>query len=126
MEEPWPPLQLETSSALLVVGDNAADMASAAGRVIALEGGVAVFSRGRELASWAAPLGGAISPDGAASVALAIAAVKGALRELGCLLPDPLTVIDFLTLPAVPHLRISPTGYVRLRDGRRLGVDWSD
>ena len=114
------------SCALLVIGDNAPDMVRAVERVISMEGGVAVHGGGRELAAWAAPIAGMLSPDGAAGVAHDVARVNAALRALGCRLPDPLTAIDFLTSPAVPHLRICASGYVRLRDGRRLGLDWTD
>ena len=111
------------SVALLVIGDSAADMALAADRVFAAGGGVSVCSGGRELARWAAPLAGLLSDSDAETVAAGVEAVNAALRALGCGMADPLTTIDFLTSPAIPHLRISAGGYHRLRDGVRLPLE---
>jgi adenine deaminase len=54
-----------------------------------------------------------------------VASVQGALRSLGCAQPNPLQTIETLTTAAIPHLRLTPDGYVRLRDGARLGLDAS-
>ncbi|MEP7105288.1 MAG: adenine deaminase C-terminal domain-containing protein, partial [Chloroflexota bacterium] len=113
------------SVALLVVGDDPAAMRQAAAAVVALKGGAAVVAGGRELAAWPARLAGQISPEPAADVARDVHAVNDALRGLGCTLPDPLTAIDFLTSPAIPFLRICADGYMRLRDGARVGLEWS-
>lgn len=113
------------SVALLVLGDDPAAMAQAAAAVVAMRGGAAVVAGGRELARWPARLMGQLSPEPAAAVARDVQAVNGALRALGCRLPDPLTAIDFLTSPAIPFLRICADGYVRLRDGARLGLEWT-
>ena len=111
------------SVALLVIGDRAEDMTLAVKRVRSTGGGVSVFSGGRELAGWTAPVGGLLSDSDAVEVADDVDSVNGALRALGCAMPHPLTTIDFLTSPAVPHLRISPDGYHRLRDGLLLPLE---
>ena len=111
------------SVALLVIGDRAEDMTLAVKRVRSTGGGVSVFSGGRELAGWTAPVGGLLSDSDAVEVADDVDSVNGALRALGCGMPHPLTTIDFLTSPAVPHLRISPDGYHRLRDGLLLPLE---
>ena len=111
------------SVALLVIGDRAEDMTLAVKRVRSTGGGVSVFSGGRELAGWTAPVGGLLSDSDGVEVADDVDSVNGALRALGCAMPHPLTTIDFLTSPAVPHLRISPDGYHRLRDGILLPLE---
>jgi len=110
------------SVALLVLGDDPADMRRAVENVVAMQGGVSVVSGGQERARWRATLAGQLSTAPAASVARDVHAVNAALRALGCALPDPLIAIDFLTSPAIPHLRICASGYVRLKDGARLGL----
>ncbi len=112
------------SVALLVVGDDPGAMRQAAAAVVAMKGGAVVIGSGRELGRWPARLMGQLSEEPAAAVARDVRAVNGALRALGSTLPDPLTAIDFLTSPAIPFLRICADGYVRLRDGARLGLQW--
>jgi adenine deaminase len=110
------------SVALLVVGDDPAAMRQAAAAVVAMKGGAVVVGGGRELARWPARVMGQLSAEPAAAVARDVHAVNSALRALGSTLPDPLTAIDFLTSPAIPFLRICADGYVRLRDGARVGL----
>ncbi len=110
------------SIALLVVGDRPETMALAARRVVERGGGMSVCAGGRELAGWSAPILGTLSDGDATVVATETGRVNAELRRLGCLVPDPLATIDFLTSPAIPHLRISPAGYHRLRDGAVLGL----
>jgi adenine deaminase len=109
-----------------VVGDDPAARRQAAAAVVAMKGGAVVVGGGRELARWPARVAGQVSDQPAAAVARDVHAVNDALRALGCTLPDPLTAIDFLTSPAIPFLRICADGYVRLRDGARLGLHWDD
>jgi adenine deaminase len=89
-----------------------------------MQGGVSVVSGGHQVAQWQARLSGILSQDAASSVARDVAKVNKALRAHGCPMEDPLLTLDFLTSPAVPHLRISAEGYVRLRDGARLSLRW--
>jgi adenine deaminase len=111
---------------VLVTGSDPSDMARAVARVTQMNGGAAVFSRGRLLASWRAAIAGLLSFGSADDVVTEVAAVNGAVRGLGNTFANPLLTLEFLTSPAVPHLRISPAGYVRIRDGARLGLQWRD
>jgi len=45
-----------------------------------------------------------------------------ALRELGCSSATPVLTADTMTTGAIPHLRITDRGYVRLRDAAMLGL----
>ena len=111
------------SAAMVVIGDGEEDMLRAAERVVAMGGGVAVFEGGRERAAWQARVAGLVSDEDAAPVAAAVDRINAALRSLGCPMADPLTTIDFLTSPAIPHLRIATDGYHRLRDGAVLPLE---
>lgn len=109
---------------LLIAGDRPDDMAAAARRVRDLGGGAAVVRDGRVLAEWAAPVAGLYSTAPAAAVVAQVGAVNGALTELGCAWPNPILTIETLTTAAIPFLRICAGGYVRLRDGARVGLAW--
>jgi adenine deaminase len=108
------------SRVVLVVGLDPEDLRKALEVVVRLQGGAAVVRRGEVVAAWAAPFGGMFSFDRCEVVAQKVRSVNEAIRQDGCPLPDPLLTLEFLTSPAIPHLRISAEGYVRLRDGARL------
>ncbi len=111
------------SAGITAAGDSAADLQVAIDRLRELQGGAVVASRGRVLAEWRAELLGVQSAAPVAEVVDSVASVQGALRALGCELPNPLQTVETLTTAAIPHLRITPEGYVRLRDGARLGLE---
>ena len=112
------------AAGLVVAGDRPVDMAAAARRVRDLRGGVAVVRDGRVLAEWAAPVAGLYSTAPATVVVDEVGAVNRALADLGCPWPNPILTIETLTTAAIPFLRICACGYVRLRDGAQLGVEW--
>jgi adenine deaminase len=49
--------------------------------------------------------------------------LEGELQRNGVRWEKPMLTIDTLSTPAIPHLRISHHGYVRLRDRQVLGVE---
>ncbi len=63
-----------------------------------------------------------MSPAPLSEIVAALEQVEEALRQLGSRLEDPLLGADVLTTAAIPHLRLSERGYVRLRDGQLLGA----
>ena len=113
------------SPCLLVVGDSPADMAVALRRLLELQGGAVVAGGGRVQAEFRAELAGVLSLAPAAEVVSRVTAVNGALQALGCAWPNSLLSIETLTTGVIPHLRIWAEGYVRLRDGARLGLNWT-
>ncbi len=106
------------------VGDVPADLEISIRRLAELGGGAVVVSGGQVLAEWRAELGGIQSTAPLAQVVGELEAVNGALRSLGSSLPNPVLTVETLTTSAIPHLRIWPGGYLRLRDGSRPGLDW--
>jgi len=111
------------SPCLVAAGDRPEDMAIALRRVADMQGGAAVAARGSVLADWRAEVGGLHSQATASEVISRSAAVQGALRELGCPWPNPLLSLETLTTPAIPFLRLSAEGYVRIKDGSPAGLD---
>ncbi|MBO0685825.1 MAG: adenine deaminase, partial [Candidatus Dormibacteraeota bacterium] len=109
---------------VLVVGDRPEDMAAAVGRLKELRGGAVVAGRGRVLAEFSAPVAGLYSTEPLGVVVSQVAAVNGALRELGSTMANPLLSLEVLTTGAIPHLRIWAGGYRRLKDGAVLGLEW--
>ncbi|HEX6547313.1 MAG TPA: adenine deaminase C-terminal domain-containing protein, partial [Candidatus Dormibacteraeota bacterium] len=111
------------SPSMLVAGDQPADMVVALERLKELHGGAVVASGGAVLAEWRAELGGLYSLAPLGQVVSEVATVNGALRDLGCPMPNPLLSLETLTTAAIPFLRLSADGYVRLTDGARLGLE---
>ena len=109
---------------VLVAGDRPDDMVIAVQRVQDLRGGAVVVSQGQVRAESAAPVAGLYATQPMSSVVSEITAVAGALRELGCPMPNPLLSLEVLTTAAIPFLRIWAGGYRRLRDGALLGLEY--
>jgi adenine deaminase len=112
------------SRVVMLTGPRPTDMRLAMEEVTKMNGGAAVVRDGKVLAAWPARIGGMFSAEPCEVVAQGVEAINRALREDGCPLPNPLLTLEFLTSPAIPHLRICAEGYVRLRDGARLGLEW--
>ena len=113
------------SNCIIAIGCDPGSLCVAIHSVLEMEGGAAVADQDHLMARWEADIAGALSSDAPARVASAVSGVDGALRALGCPLPSGLQTLEFLCSPAIPHLRVSPGGYVRLKDGARLGLEWS-
>ena len=107
---------------LIVVGDSEADMAIAVQRLVDLQGGATVVSGGEVQAEWRAELAGVLSLGPLAETVEATGAVNRALGGLGCLFPNPMLSIEALSTGVIPFLRLSASGYVRFKDGARLGL----
>jgi adenine deaminase len=114
------------SPGLVLAGDRPEDMAIAARRVVELRGGAVVASRGQVLAEWAAPVAGLYSTAPLGQVIDQVAAVNGALHELGCRWENPILTMEVLTTAAIPFIRIWSGGYRRLRDGTDAGLSWGE
>jgi len=87
-------------------------------------GGAAVVMNGAVVAEWRAEIGGIQTRSPLSEVIEQVGAVNGALRDAGCTLPNPILSFETLTGASIPHLRIYPGGYYRLKDGVALGLEW--
>jgi adenine deaminase len=108
----------------LVVGDRPEDMAVAARRLEGLRGGAVVSSGGRVRAEFPAPVAGLYSTEPIGAVVSQVEAVNRSLRDLGCVMPNPILSLEVLTTAAIPFLRIWAGGYRRIRDGALVGLEW--
>jgi adenine deaminase len=97
---------------LCVVGVDAASMAAAANRLIAIGGGFAVADRGVVTAELALPVAGLMSDQPFETVRHGLEDLRAAAKALGVLLAEPFLQVAFLTLPVIPHLKITDKGLV--------------
>lgn len=107
---------------LIVVGADSSSVRTALRR-LAENGGGGVYARGeRVVAETKAPICAVGSLEPAGRVRDELRGLVAALRDAGIHWEDPLLAVDTLTTPAIPHLRITHRGYVRLRDRELLGL----
>jgi adenine deaminase len=97
---------------LSVLGRGDADMATAANRLIALEGGAVVVRDGAVLAELALPIAGLMSDRPYEEVAERLGALEAAVAAIGGRLDQPLLQLAFLPLVVIPHLKLSDRGLV--------------
>jgi adenine deaminase len=87
-------------------------------------GGGAVYAVGETVvAEIAAPVYGLMSRDPLPVVVEQFRTLERKLAENGVPWERPLLSLDTLTTAAIPHLRLSRLGYVRLRDGSIVGLE---
>jgi len=97
---------------LCVVGVDEASMAAAANRLIEIGGGFAVADDGEVTAELALPVAGLMSDQPFEAVRHGLEALRGAAKALGVVLAEPFLQVAFLTLPVIPHLKITDKGLV--------------
>jgi adenine deaminase len=87
-------------------------------------GGGAAYAVGEEIVSeFRAPLCGVLSLEPMKTVRDEIKNLEEVLRRNGVRWEKPLLTIDTLGSPAIPHLKITHEGYVRLKDREILPVE---
>lgn len=97
---------------LCVVGVDEASMAAAANRLIEIGGGFAVADDGEVTAELALPVAGLMSDQPFEAVRHDLETLRGAAKALGVVLAEPFLQVAFLTLPVIPHLKITDKGLV--------------
>ena len=95
---------------LLVLGNDANDIRTAAAHLAALGGGQCVVLNGKVLADLPLPIAGLMSARPAADVAADCTALNAAARQTGCTLTDPFATLSFLALPVIPALKLTDQG----------------
>lgn len=95
---------------ITVVGATDADMAAAVNRLIEIGGGMVVADGGAITAELALPLAGLMSLEPFESVTRSLRGLRSAVKELGCVLPEPFLQVAFLPLPVIPHLKLTDMG----------------
>jgi adenine deaminase len=108
---------------LLAVGCDEASMQTVVGRLKELGGG-AVYAVGSQVvAEYPAPICGMVSQETMPVLRARIRKIEDAMARAGVSWDKSLLTIDTLATAAIPHLRITHRGYVRLKDRALLGLD---
>lgn len=97
---------------IVVVGADDTDMRAAVEAVAEMGGGQVVVTDGQVKAQLPLPIAGLMSDQPLEEVRDRIEALTAAARELGCVLPDPLMTMSFLSLPVIPTLKLTDKGLV--------------
>jgi adenine deaminase len=97
---------------IIVVGASDKDIAAAARRVIAMQGGLSAAADGHILADLALPIAGLMSPDPIRTIQDRVTGLIAAAQSLGTPLEDPFMILSFLALPVIPELKITDRGLV--------------
>ncbi|MCX7324600.1 MAG: adenine deaminase [Hyphomicrobiales bacterium] len=97
---------------LCVVGVDEASMAAAANRLVEIGGGFCVADKGTVLAELALPIAGLMSDGTFEEVHDRLIPLRAAAKSLGVTLAEPFLQVAFLTLPVIPHLKITDKGLV--------------
>ncbi len=108
---------------MIIVGCDSLSMKTAIGRLKEIGGG-GVYAIGDEVvAEFPAPLCGIISLKSMETIREEVRKLEDSLKENGVKWEKPTLTIDTLGTPAIPQLRITHHGYVRLRDREILPVE---
>jgi len=97
---------------IVCVGVDYDDMAMAANRLGALEGGFVVVRDGAILAELALPVAGLMSLEPFEAVRDRLVELRAAASGLGVTLDEPFLQLAFLALPVIPALKITDRGMV--------------
>ena len=109
---------------MIVVGCDTQSMETVIGRLKEIGGG-GVYAIGKEVVvKFPAPLCGVASLKPMEIVGEEFKKLEASLRKNGVKWEKPALTVDTLTSPAIPHLRITHHGYVRLKDRKVLSVEF--
>jgi len=108
---------------MIVVGCDTQSMETVIGRLKEIGGGDA-YAIGKEIvAEFPAPLCGVISLKPMEIVGDEVRKLEECLRKNGVKWEKPVLTVDTLGTPAIPNLRITHHGYVRLKDREILSLE---
>ncbi len=110
------------TSDIIVVGATEPDMAVAVNRVVELQGGAVLCSKGEILRELALPVFGIMSDRALEEIDVKMKAIAEGAAKLGVPFRDPVLTLVTLTGAAIPFLRICEEGLVNLKDGKTLGL----
>jgi adenine deaminase len=111
------------SGDLIVVGCDEPSIETAIERIKTLAGGAVFALQDEVVAEFRAPLCGVLSLEPIEEIAEQVKKLEAALRQHGVKWEKPLLTIDTLTSAAIPHLRITHSGYVRFKDRQMLSLE---
>lgn len=110
---------------ILVVGTNDTDMHFAVRTIVKQQGGLAVVSDGKVIASLTLEVAGLMTASQVEEVAARFSKILDGAKALGSTLDDPFMVMSFLALPVIPHLKITDMGLVNVDTFSHISL-WQD
>jgi adenine deaminase len=110
------------ASAIVAVGIDDLDLATAINRVIELQGGAVLALDGAIKIDIPFPIAGYISDLKIEDLASALAALQHALEDLGSNLQRAHLTLVTMTSAAIPFIRITEEGYFRFRENDYVGI----
>jgi adenine deaminase len=108
---------------MIIVGCDTQSMETVIERLKEIGGGGVYAVGGEVVAEFSAPLCGMVSLKSMETVREEVRQVEESLRRNGVIWEKPMLTIDTLGTPAIPHLRITHHGYVRLKDRAVLPLE---
>jgi len=101
---------------MVVIGCDPLSMTTVVERLKKIRGGYVYAISKDVVAELATPVCGFLSYEPMEILRDSMKKLERVLQENGVKWEKPLTTLDTLTTPAIPHIRITHSGYVRLRD----------
>jgi adenine deaminase len=108
---------------MIVVGCDTQSMETVIGRLKEIEGGCAYAIGDKIVAELPAPLCGVISLKSMETVGSEVKKLEESLKKNGVKWEKPILTVDTFGTPAIPSLRITDHGYVRLKDREILPLE---
>lgn len=108
---------------LVVAGCSDSDMIAAAEHLKVIDGGMVVVKDGKVLAELALPIAGLMTDSPASEAASALKELNEAAVSLGVSDSfNPFLTLSFLSLPVIPHLKLTDTGLFDVRAFKHISV----
>jgi adenine deaminase len=108
---------------MIVLGCDQHSIETVIHRLKEIKGGYVYAIGGEVIAEFSAPICGFISLKSLETIKEELKQLEKSLKGNGVKLEKPLLTLDILGSPAIPHLRITHDGYVRLKDRKVLPVE---
>jgi adenine deaminase len=97
---------------LFVMGSNDEDMALAANTLIKTGGGMIAVQNGQVLGLVPLPVAGLMNTKQVGEMSTLVDELEGALKRIGCTMPNPFLTIAFIPMACLPELRLTNRGLV--------------
>lgn len=107
---------------IVVVGTNDHDMIEAAIQIVRMQGGLSVVADGKVLSSLSLPIAGLMSDKPVEEVSKKLIELREKAAHIGCSLEEPFMAMAFLSLPVIPHLKITDKGLVDVEKFRIIDL----
>jgi adenine deaminase len=100
---------------ILAIGSSIVDIQAVVNRLISVQGGIVVSSRGKVIYEFAMPVYGLIPLMGMEEVRGKTKALDGAMAAIGASIPRPFLSLQTIPFTGLPFLRITDKGLVDIR-----------